>query len=351
MFVIFSIALFCVITYIIGLVSGPPIGMLEVSLSDSKFRFIDLFAGIGGFHYALAAHGGECVYASEWDVKTAALYELNHGLKPDGYITMVDVMDIPEHDVLAAGFPCQAFSVSGKQLGFGDARGTLFFDILRVVKHRKPKVVFLENVRNFANHDSGKTLATVRGLLEKEGYVFHGRLYNAGSFGLPQQRQRFIMVAVREDAIGEGFIFPEPDNPTVSLESVMEPSGDVPEGLFVNRKDMVVNVGKLWDEPANRLNQIGYVAAGRQGERVYDPKGHAVTLSAYGGGAGAKTGLYYVDGRVRKLTARECARVQGFPESFILPESMQLGWKVFGNSVPVNVLDKVVDALAKQGML
>lgn len=309
--------------------------------------FIDLFAGIGGFHYALEEQGLNPIWASEWDTKAAELYALNHGLIPAGDITQIAVEDIPPHDVLTAGFPCQAFSISGKQAGFADARGTLFFDIARIVAHHHPKVVFLENVRNFAKHDEGRTLATVKKTLEDLGYDFYGKLFNASDFGLPQNRQRYIMVAIRSD-LNATFNFPTPPNFDVALEDILE-TGDMSK-YEIHREDVIFDPNKFLTARQNASQQIGKVAQGRQGERIYDPKGHAITLSAYGGGIGAKTGLYLIDGKVRKLSPRECARLQGFPESFILPESPQTAWKVFGNSVPINLLRAITQSIKESGV-
>lgn len=317
--------------------------------AQNSFTFIDLFAGIGGFHYALARHGGKCIWASEWDKTAASVYEINHKLKPAGDITKIEASDIPEHDLLAAGFPCQAFSISGKQNGFSDPRGTLFFDIARIVKHHRPRIVFLENVRNFEKHDEGRTLKTVETVLTNMGYNFYGRLYNASDFGLPQNRQRYIMIAIRKDFdVNKSYIFPEPPRIDVALEDILEK--DVIK-YRINRNDMQLFPNKFLKTRINKPQQIGKVAAGRQGERIYDPKGHSITLSAYGGGIGAKTGMYLIDEKVRKLTPRECARLQGFPEDFILPETDQASWKIFGNSVPINILDSVIESLKVQGFL
>lgn len=322
-----------------------------VPLTETSFTFIDLFAGIGGFHYALQNQGGKGVWASEIDPRTASLYEINHSLKPVGDITQVAAKNIPSHDVLCAGFPCQPFSISGKQNGFSDPRGTLFFDVARIVEFHKPPIVLLENVKNFAQHDQGNTLRTVRHIMENLGYHFYGKLYNASDFGLPQNRQRFIMVAIREDKdTGSPFKFPEPNPTSIVLEDILEPDETVTE-FIIHRSDYVLDHNKLLTKKIFKPHKIGQVAAGRQGERIYDPKGYSITLSANGGGIGAKTGLYYVNGHIRKLSPRECARLQGFPEKFILPQSNQLSWKVFGNAVPVNLIEAVVVALKKQNFL
>jgi DNA (cytosine-5)-methyltransferase 1 len=135
-----------------------------------KYKYIDLFAGIGGFHYALKSLGAECVFASEWDKNAAETYKNNFGLEPNGDITLIDANEIPKHDILCGGFPCQAFSISGKRKGFEDTRGTLFFEIARIVNHHLPKVLFLENVKNLVKHDNGKTLKVIINTLEDLGY-------------------------------------------------------------------------------------------------------------------------------------------------------------------------------------
>lgn len=316
-------------------------------MSKSDFKFIDLFAGIGGFHYALESVGGQCVMASEWENIPAQSYELNHKLKPLGDITEIDAKSIPSHDVIAAGFPCQAFSISGKQNGFADPRGTLFFDIVRIAKFHSPKVLILENVRNFAKHDGGKTLLTVKNTLEKIGYNFYSKLYNASDFGVPQSRERFIMVAIRKDLDAKNsFVFPMPSYKLISLADILEKN--VGAEYEVNRSDMVINYSKVSQVKVNAPVRIGSIAKGRQGERIYDSNGHSITLSAFGGGVGAKTGLYLVNGKVRKLTPRECARLQGFPDSFILPKSNNAAWQVFGNSVPIPIIKAVAEALITQ---
>lgn len=156
----------------------------------SGFTFIDLFAGIGGFRIALSSFGAECVFSSEWDSWAQKVYFDNFGDKPHGDITQINEKSIPDHDILCAGFPCQAFSISGKQRGFEDSRGTLFFDVARIVKEKKPKVVFMENVKNFAVHDGGNTLRVVRNTMLELGYTFAAKVVSATDFNVPQKRER-----------------------------------------------------------------------------------------------------------------------------------------------------------------
>jgi DNA (cytosine-5)-methyltransferase 1 len=326
-------------------------GVYKKSLEG--FKFIDLFAGIGGFHYALSSFGAECVFASEWDKDASLVYQLNHKIKPEGDITEIKNEDIPFHDILCGGFPCQAFSISGKQGGFQDARGTLFFEIARIVEFHKPKILFLENVKNFYKHDNGRTFELVKKIIDELGYNLNFKILNTSNFGLPQNRERIYLVAFRKDLGIKSFCFPEKFEISNLKDILIE---DDPEIKFINRTDVKIyksieQKNLLFPESLiyNRPIQIGKVNKGGQGERIYHPIGHSVTLSAYGGGPGAKTGLYFTDEGIRKLTPRECARVQGFPDNFILHQNKNKSYMQFGNSVSINVLqfilEKIVDSL------
>jgi DNA (cytosine-5)-methyltransferase 1 len=313
----------------------------------SQYKFIDLFAGIGGFHYALSSYGAKCVFASEWDKHAANVYDNNFNIKPFGDITRISEKDIPKHDILCGGFPCQAFSVSGKQKGFEDTRGTLFFDILRIANFHKPKIIFLENVKNIQVHDGGNTIKIIIENLRELGYTVFYKLLNTSNYGLPQNRERVYFVSFRNDLNVTNFKFPKPTNNHVSIESILE--NNIDPQYYIERKDVVFTKNidsniNLFEEPIrkNKPIQIGYVNKGGQGERIYHPSGHSITLSAYGGGAGAKTGLYLIDKKLRKLTERECARLQGFPDEFILHENKNQCYKQFGNSVSINVLQHII---------
>ena len=185
------------------------------------YTFIDLFAGLGGFRLALESFGARCVYSNEWDIHVQKVYAENFGETPDGDITKVDENAIPAHDILCAGFPCQAFSISGKQRGFEDSRGTLFFDVARIVKAKKPKVVFLENVKNFATHDNGRTLEVVRSTMEELGYTFYQRVLNSVDYGVPQKRERIYMVCFRNDLNISNFSYPKPFKLTRHVEDFL----------------------------------------------------------------------------------------------------------------------------------
>jgi len=319
------------------------------------YKFVDLFAGIGGFRAALEDFGAECVFSSEWDHHAAKVYCENFGELPSGDLTKIHEKDIPRHSVLCAGFPCQPFSISGKQKGFNDTRGTLFYEVERIIKFHMPKVVILENVKNFVTHDNGKTMATVLNVLRASGYRTTYKVLNAGHYGVPQKRERVFIVATNRALTAKDYIFPKQSISRVKLEDIIETQVD--EKYFIKRDDFVFNKeGKaktmeLFADETIKPYRIGICNKGGQGERVYSAQGHAITLSAYGGGAGAKTGLYLIGNRVRKLIPRECARLMGFPETFKIHKSDNQAYKQFGNSVVVNVVDTIVQNLIDQEIL
>lgn len=314
---------------------------------SKPLKFIDLFAGIGGFHIALSSLGGEAVFASEWDKDAATVYENNFKLKPAGDITKISEKSIPDHDILCAGFPCQAFSISGKQLGFEDSRGTLFFDVARIAKEKQPKVMFLENVKNLARHDGGKTLAVIKKTLDEIGYDVYDKVLDASKFGVPQSRKRIYIVCFRKDLKVKGFAFPKEEKVKKHVVDILLPDSETKK-YEVRRNDVFMN-DTIKEDFSDVPLRIGIVNKGGQGERIYSPLGTAITLSAYGGGAGAKTGLYMVNGKIRKLAPRECARLDGFPESFKIAEKDNIAYKQFGNSVVVDVLKKIMkSALEKE---
>lgn len=305
-----------------------------------NWKFIDLFAGLGGFRLALESLGAECVYSNEWDIPAQEVYYENFGDVPEGDITKVDEATIPDHDILCAGFPCQAFSISGKQRGFEDSRGTLFFDVARIVKEKKPKIVFMENVKNFATHDGGKTLEVVKGTMEELGYTFNQRVLNSVDYGVPQKRERIYMVCFRNDIATKNFMFPKAMKLTKHVEDFLLEDISLTEHLYVNREDTYYNDTKD-DVYSNKSIRLGIVNKGGQGERIYSTKGIAITFSAYGGGVFAKTGGYLVNGRPRRLHPRECARLMGYPDSYKISKKANQAYQQFGNSVVIDVLQYI----------
>lgn len=315
--------------------------MIEIKEKSLKgITFIDLFAGLGGFRIALESLGAKCVYSNEWDESVKKVYADNFGEIPDGDITQVNEKSIPSHDILCAGFPCQAFSISGKQLGFEDSRGTLFFDVARIVKEKKPKIVFMENVKNFAKHDNGNTLAIVKATMEELGYQFHYKILNAVDYGIPQKRERVYMVCFRNDLNITEFKYPQPFKLTHHVEDFLLQDEESVKHLYVKRPDTYYNKIKD-DKYSNKSIRLGIINKGGQGERIYSTKGIAITLSAYGGGVFSKTGGYLINGKPRKLHPRECARIMGYPDSYKICKSATQAYKQFGNSVVIDVLQLI----------
>ena len=311
--------------------------------------FIDLFGGLGAFHLGMQSVGMDCAFASEWNVRAAAVYESNHGIKPFGDITKIHAKDVPSHAVLCGGFPCQSFSVAGKQLGFADTRGTLFFDVARIVKEKQPEVVFLENVANLATHDEGRTLATIVATLEEIGYVVRHKVINAADLGFPTARVRIFIVAFRKDLGVSGDMFQFPANATkrtVVADCLVSLSAKETKALRVASvrsvdKTKAAEAKKTAKQKPSEPVRIGTIGNGGQGYRIYSPAGVGITLSAYGGGVAAKTGAYLVNGVVRKLHPRECSNMMGFPEDFKLDDRPNQAYQQLGNSVVVGVVSAI----------
>ena len=276
----------------------------------SSFTYIDLFAGIGGFHIAMDNIGGQCVFASEWDQNCRKTYTANFSDKcPElfqennfaGDITLVDASTIPDHDVLCAGFPCQPFSQAGQKMGFNDTRGTLFFNVAEIVKEKRPKAVFLENVRGLLNHDKGKTFAVIKNTIEELGYTFHYKIVKASDFDCPQHRPRLFMICFRNDINDENFDFPSP----VPLRKDMS---WVFDGAEVNKKvGFTLRVGGKGSPIGDRRNWDGYI----------------------------------VNGEERRISPKEGKRMQGFPDSFVFPVSKTAAMKQLGNSVSISAVQAV----------
>lgn len=319
--------------------------------TSPKFTFIDLFAGIGGFRIAMQEMGGKCIFSSEFDNEAQRTYFSNYGEMPFGDITKIDEKSIPNHDVLCAGFPCQPFSISGKRLGFEDTRGTLFFDIARIAKEKKPSILFLENVKNLLSHNNGETIKQMMGILDDIGYDTQIKMLNAARYGVPQRRERVYIIGLRKDLAHEKFIYPEPLDLPIYIENILDNDPVAVQEATIHRTDIEFWPNDGHEEYALRPIRVGTVNKGGQGERIYSTKGVGVTLSAYGGGVGAKTGLYKINGNVRRLTPRECARVQGFPEAFVIPHNRNIAYKQFGNSVSINVLRCIIKSIINTKIL
>jgi DNA (cytosine-5)-methyltransferase 1 len=309
-----------------------------------KFKFIDLFAGIGGFRMAMQNLGGKCVFTSEWDKEAQRTYKVNFGEVPFGDITKSYVKNyIPDNfDLLCAGFPCQAFSIAGKRGGFDDTRGTLFFDVAEIIKKHKPKAIFLENVKGLRSHDKGQTLATILNVLRNDlgYYVPEPQVINAKEFGVPQNRERIYIVGFREDTGIKEFDYPKATNKKVKFADIKE-ENVVPTKYYlstqyvqtlVNHKARHEGKGNgfgfeiISDEGISNAIVVG--GMGRERNLVLDHRITDYTPTTHIKGTVNKEGI-------RKMTPREWARLQGFPDNYIIPVADASAYKQFGNSVAV----------------
>ena len=319
---------------------------------DSKLEdisFIDLFCGIGGFRLALESFGAKCLFSIDNNKQAVDTYDTNFNSNSYGDITQLDENDVPKHDILCAGFPCQAFSISGKQKGFEDTRGTLFFDVIRIAEYHKPKILFLENVGNLKNHDKGRTFKIIKNTLRSIGYNVYYDILNASKFGVPQARKRIYIIAIRKDIDNHSFKFPQETNELISIKNILLPNLECDELMLKKEYNLDLDKVKKFNKIQNRPLRIGTVNKGGQGDRIYSENGHAITLSAEGGGNGAKTGLYYIDKQIRKLHPRETARLMGFPEDYILNPSISQAHKQFGNSVIVDMVQYITKEIINDG--
>jgi len=332
---------------------------MEEKTKEVKFTFVDLFAGIGGFRLALEKTGGKCVFSSEIDKHACEMYEANYGENPYCDITTADPHDIPDFDMLCAGFPCQSFSAAGKRKGFLDeTRGTLFFEIVRILNVKKPKAFILENVQNLEKHDSGKTLNVILKSLREIGYHVDYAVLNSKDFGVPQNRERIILVG---NLCGIEFEFSRiQKNPCASMKDFLDKNEDfvylepseytmiAKEYVKVQPKSGLIFVG--YRNKNTRKNGIRegteYLSrTHKQPNRIYSCEGTHPTLSAQ-----EMSGRYFIfDGEgVRKLTITECYRFMGFPESFKRVGSISQQYKRIGNSICVPMVEAVSEEVLRQ---
>ncbi len=322
-----------------------------------QFTFIDLFAGIGGFRLAFQSLGGKCVFTSEWDEQAQKTYQANFGEIPFGDITKDETKKfIPDgFDVLCAGFPCQAFSIAGKRGGFEDTRGTLFFDVAEIIRRKQPKAIFLENVKGLRNHDGGKTLSTILNVLREDlGYfVPEPQIINAKDFGVPQNRERIFIVGFHKSTKVKEFKYPKPINKKVTFGDIKEKT--VPETKFYLSTQYLKTLKDHKERHANKGNGFGYNIIPDDG----------ISNAVVCGGMGRERNLV-IDDRItdfnpttkikgtvnregiRKMTPREWARLQGFPDNFIIPVADASAYKQFGNSVAVPAIKATANEIIKR---
>lgn len=320
------------------------------------FKFIDLFAGVGGFRMAMQNLGGKCVFTSEWDKDAQKTYRANFGEVPFGDITKEETKKfIPDgFDVLCAGFPCQAFSIAGKRGGFEDTRGTLFFDVAEIIKRKKPKAIFLENVKGLRNHDKGKTLETILNVLRNDlnYFVPEPKIINAKDFGVPQNRERIFIVGFHKNTGVKEFEYPLPIKKKVSFTQVKEKKSVATRYYLSTQYLKTLKDHKA--RHASKGNGFGF--------EVIPDSGIANAIVV--GGMGRERNLVFDDriidftpetkikGEVnregiRKMTPREWARLQGFPDRFIIPVADASAYKQFGNSVAVPAIRATAEQVLK----
>lgn len=324
---------------------------------NPKFTFIDLFAGIGGFRIAMQNLGGKCVYSSEWDLQAQKTYLTNYGEVPYGDITKETTKQyIPDNfDVLCAGFPCQAFSLAGKRRGFEETRGTLFFDVAEILRRKRPKAFFLENVKGLMIHDKGKTLDTILNVLRNDldYYVPDPEIVNAMNFGVPQHRERIYIVGFRKDTKVNSFKYPNPTDTTKRFIDIREEHEVSPKYyLSTQYQQTLIEHKKRHESKGNGFgyeiiaddgvaNAIVVGGMGRERNIVIDKR-----LTDF-------TPVTNIKGEInhdgwRRMTPREWARLQGFPDLFIIPVADASAYKQFGNSVAVPAIQATAQMLLKK---
>lgn len=341
--------------------------------SNRNYNFIDLFAGIGGIRIPFQELGGKCVFTSEWDKFSQKTYLANFGEMPDGDITQIKANDIPDHDILLGGFPCQAFSQAGLKKGFSDTRGTMFFEIQRILAHKRPKAFLLENVKQLKGHDKGRTLETIVAILrgefeldvpsdillseetrlalsEKLNYWVDFKVLKATDFGAPQNRERIFIVGFDKDYysekdIGDMFKWPEPLKTKTKVGDILQDLSSLPD-----EKDKFTISDKLWsghkrrkEEHKQKGNGFGYSLFTKDSEYT-----NTISARYYKDGSEILIDQSELGKNPRKLTPRECARIQGFPENYIV-DAVSQGqiYKQFGNSVCINVIRAVASSMVQ----
>lgn len=321
--------------------------------SNCHFTFIDLFAGIGGFRIPIQELGGKCVFTSEFNYHAQKTYELNFGEIPFGDIANIDLNIVPKHDVLTAGFPCQPFSISGKMMGFEDARGTLIYNVFQIIEKRRPKVVFLENVKHLIYHNKGLTLKTILKDLEQLGYKVSWRLLNASDFGVPQNRERIIIIGhdkqtfdfdkiktkprpVLEEFLENAVNFEYLNESYTLLENYRKQESGL---IFIGYRNKKIRKAGVRPGTEN-LSRVH-----KQPNRIYSAKGLHPALPSQ-----ESSGRFWIyhHGKVRKLTINECYRIMGFPDKFIKIDNLGESYRQIGNSICVPMVKEIIKQVKNQ---
>lgn len=320
-------------------------------------KFIDLFCGIGGFRLALEKNGGKCVFSSDIDKFACQTYEDNFGYFPLSDITKIKTSEIPDFDILCAGFPCQPFSIAGKRKGFRDTRGTLFFDIERIIRDKKPKCFILENVKGLTSHNKGETFNIIKNTLASHiggqpnasklkdnlGYNIYFEVLNSKNYNVPQNRERIYIIGFLDKTID--FTFPSPKKKKKYLSDILEENvkgHDISEIAKNNIKNNLKKHSK-YKEISENKNLLAYEI--RKSKCSFRFDNLSPTLTAKMGTGGNNVPV--IVKKMRKLTTRECLRIQGYPENFKIKNNSSQSYKQIGNSVSVPLIEEIVKKIIK----
>ena len=310
----------------------------------SDFKFIDLFCGLGGFRIALEKQNCNCVFSSDIDKAVAQVYENNFGEYPSGDITKIDSKDIPDFDILCGGFPCQSFSIAGKRLGFEDSRGTMFFEVARILKEKRPKAFILENVKGITNHDGGRTLKTILDILNDLDYTYVSKVINAKDIGIPQNRERWYCVGVRKDlniTLNPNIIFPTEQTNFFSYDDIIDDGKDLYDGYKIS--DICeYNIHKHINKIKEKKSKYTLAYEIRASRCQFKTDGISPCLTAKMGTGGNNVPV--VVELNRKLTEKECLKLMGYPDNYKIGNGSQ-AYKQIGNSVVVPVLEQISKSL------
>lgn len=313
------------------------------------YKFIDLFAGIGGFRIAFENQGCECVFSSEIDKYAIETYKENFGEYPSGDITKISSNEIPDFDILCAGFPCQPFSIGGLRLGFEDSRGTLFFEVARIIKDKRPSAFILENVKGLVNHDGGNTLKVIESILDEIGYDFSYKVINALDYGIPQNRERWYCIGFKKELgisfnVGAGnegktFMFPEPKMLDFFVEDIIEKDIEGYDCTEKATENINIHLPKFIEK--NGLNKDRMIIANeiRPSRCSFKNDGTIPCFTAKMGTGGNNVPV--VVEYNRKLTERECLKLMGFPKNYKIRPNFHQSYKQIGNSVVVTIIEEL----------
>lgn len=312
-----------------------------------NFKFIDLFCGLGGFRIALEKIGGKCVFSSDNNLEVCKVYEKNFNDNPYSDITEISEELIPNYDVLCAGFPCQPFSIAGKRMGFNDSRGTMFFEVARILKYTKPKIAFLENVSGIVSHDSGRTIKVIINTLEELGYKVNTKIMNAKDYGIPQNRNRWYCVAIRKDIYNNNFEFPKKCDLKYTIDDIIVKKS---KKEYLSTEVALNNINKHIEKfkKSDRYNKKENLIIAneiRASKCNFRNDGISPCLTAKMGTGG--NNIPVVVKYKRKLTEQECLKIMGFPENYKIKENNMQSYKQIGNSVVVPLIYEIAKEFEK----